>query len=202
MVLPFVGFDIDDGQVEVKQDRLDRHLEDHTPVYFRGSLFYPRDAAFDHFTATAQDGIWRSPAQSFHNPIIRRSRHLSSRQTARTFVQRRMRNSFRSCAGRYNVSVWSSSFFYPSQNRARLFSSVSGHCNFSRRIGDRLRDSDPSSLPFTPSRRGSRSCFRAEHVNKPMPRDCVGCHNRRTRRGHDHDDDGSSRNRQIVDDPA
>src|SRR5271157_2883838 len=66
VVLPFVGFDIDDGQVEVKQDRLDRHLEDHTPAYFRGSLFYPRDAAFDHFTAPAQDGIWRSPAQSLH----------------------------------------------------------------------------------------------------------------------------------------
>src|SRR5208283_2701248 len=70
VVLPFVGFDIDDGQVEVKQDRLDRHLEDHTPAYFRGSLFYPRDAAFDHFTATAQDGIWRSPVQSLHNPPL------------------------------------------------------------------------------------------------------------------------------------
>jgi len=59
----------------------------------------------------------------------------------------------------------------------------------------------PRRLLFTPSRRGSRSSFRAEHVNKPMPRDCAGCHNRGTRRGHDHDD-GSSRNRQIVDDPA
>src|SRR5208283_5455595 len=44
VVLHFVGFDIDDGQVEVKQDRLDRHLEDHAPAYFRRSLFYPRDA--------------------------------------------------------------------------------------------------------------------------------------------------------------
>ena len=32
-----------------------------------------------------------------------------------------MRNSLRSCAGRHSVSVWSSSFFYPSQNRERLF---------------------------------------------------------------------------------
>ena len=70
-------------------------------------------------------------------------------------------------------------------------------------IGDKSRDSDPSSISLIPSRRGSRSCFRAEHVNKPMPRDCLGCHNRGTRRGHDHAaDDGSSRNRQIVDDPA
>src|SRR5271157_1408526 len=79
VVLPFVGFDIDDGQVEVKQDRLDRHLEDHTPAYFRGSLFYPRDAAFDHFTATAQDGIWRSPAQSLHNPPLSAPGNQSSR---------------------------------------------------------------------------------------------------------------------------
>jgi hypothetical protein len=53
--------------------------------------------------------------------MIRRSRSLSPRQTTRTFVQRHMRNSLRSCAGRHNVSVWSSSSFYPSQNRARLF---------------------------------------------------------------------------------
>src|SRR5271157_264190 len=45
--------------------------------------------------------------------IIRRSRHLSSRQTARTFLQRRMRNSFRSCVGRDNVSVWSPHFSMP-----------------------------------------------------------------------------------------
>jgi len=33
-----------------------------------------------------------------------------------------MRNSLRSRAGLHSVSVWSSSFFYPSQNRARPFS--------------------------------------------------------------------------------
>src|SRR5271166_6601775 len=37
VVLPFVGFDIDDGQVEVKQDRLDRHLEDHSLPTFGGA---------------------------------------------------------------------------------------------------------------------------------------------------------------------
>ena len=58
VVLPFVGFDIDDGQVEVKQDRLDRHLEDHTPAYLRGSLFYPRDA-FDQ--GVVQVGVRPTP---------------------------------------------------------------------------------------------------------------------------------------------
>ncbi|MGC1722690.1 MAG: hypothetical protein WA746_27240 [Isosphaeraceae bacterium] len=70
-------------------------------------------------------------------------------------------------------------------------------------IGDKSRDSDPSSISLIPSRQGSRSSIQAEHVIKPMPRDCVGCHNRGTRRGHDHAAaDGCTRNRQIVDDPA
>jgi hypothetical protein len=53
--------------------------------------------------------------------MIRRSRSLSPRQTTTTFVQRHMRNSFRSCAGLHNISVWSSLSFYPTLNRARLF---------------------------------------------------------------------------------
>ncbi len=48
----------------------------------------------------------------------------------------------------------------------------------------------------------SRSYFQAAHANNPMPWDRVGCHNEGIRRGRDHDDDSSSRNRQIVDDPA
>jgi len=71
-------------------------------------------------------------------------------------------------------------------------------------IGDESRDSDPSSISLIPFRRGSRSFFhfQADHVNNPMLWDRVGCHNGGIRRGHDHDDDSSSRNRQIVDDPA
>jgi len=53
--------------------------------------------------------------------MIRRSRSLSPRQTTTTFVQRHMRNPFRSCAGLHNISVWSSLSFYPTLNRARLF---------------------------------------------------------------------------------
>ena len=137
--------------MKVKQDRLDRHLKDHSLPTFGG-------AASTRVNAQEREELL---------PITQNGE--------------KSMNGF-----------------------GKAFRSVDGAKGaiFCDGTGNQLRDFDPSPISLIPFRRGARSSFRAEHVSKPMPRDCVGCHNRGTRRGHDHDDDGSSRNRQIVDDPA
>ena len=76
------------------------------------------DQGQDHLPATAR---MASGDPRLNICMGRRSRLLSSRQTTRTFVERPMRNSLRWCVGCHSVSAWSSSFFYISQNRERLF---------------------------------------------------------------------------------